>query len=157
MGPMCDEALKKQRQIMVLLEDLFEQEENLCHKGPCELVVPWRQVHKVFSHHFAIASKKRNIIKLLVDDNGNTVEGNDDLSTLITNNFSAFFTVEVHIVDEEVLNKIKPRVNSVMNDQLLVPFTAEEVRNALFDIYDFKALGHDGLHAEFYKRFWLTL
>ncbi len=44
-----------------------------------------------------------------------------------------------------------------MNDMLLAPFTAEEVRKALFNIGDFKAPGPDGLHAIFYKRFWVML
>jgi hypothetical protein len=40
-----------------------------------------------------------------------------------------------------------------MNDVLLAPFSAEEVKKALFDIGDLKAPGPDGLHAIFYKRF----
>ena len=44
-----------------------------------------------------------------------------------------------------------------MNDALLAPYTAEDVRKALFDIGDLKAPGPDGLHAIFYKRFWPML
>ena len=44
-----------------------------------------------------------------------------------------------------------------MNRALLAPYTAEEVRKALFDIGDLKAPGPDGLHAIFYKRFWAML
>jgi hypothetical protein len=40
-----------------------------------------------------------------------------------------------------------------MNDKLLAPFTPEEVKKAAFSIGDFKALGPDGLHAVFYKKF----
>ena len=44
-----------------------------------------------------------------------------------------------------------------MNNALLAPYTAEDVRKALFDIGDLKAPGLDGLHAIFYKRFWPML
>lgn len=41
---------------------------------------------------------------------------------------------------------------------LLTPYTAEEVRKALFVIGHLKAHGPDGLHANFfYKRFWPML
>ena len=39
-----------------------------------------------------------------------------------------------------------------MNNALLSPYTADDVRKALFDIGDLKAPGPDGLHAIFYKR-----
>jgi hypothetical protein len=41
-----------------------------------------------------------------------------------------------------------------MNKKLLAPFTAEEVKNALFRIRDLKSLGPDGLHAIFYRKNW---
>jgi hypothetical protein len=44
-----------------------------------------------------------------------------------------------------------------MNNDLLAPFTAEEVEKALFQIGDFKAPGLDGLHVVFYKRYWPML
>ena len=44
-----------------------------------------------------------------------------------------------------------------MNNALLAPNIAEDVCKALFDIGDLKALGPDGLHAIFYKRFWPML
>jgi hypothetical protein len=50
-----------------------------------------------------------------------------------------------------VLNKVNLRVD---HDILMAPYTREEVKEALFDIGDLKALEPDGLHVIFYKRFW---
>lgn len=40
-----------------------------------------------------------------------------------------------------------------MNDLLTVPYTRDEVREALFQIGDLKGMGPDGLHVVFLKRF----
>jgi hypothetical protein len=58
------------------------------------------------------------------------------------------------VVDPILLEKIIPKVTPLMNDNLLAPFSAEDVKKATFSIGDLKAPGPDGLHAIFYKRFW---
>jgi hypothetical protein len=40
-----------------------------------------------------------------------------------------------------------------MNDELNKPYTAEEVKEALFSIGDLKAPGPDGMAAIFYKKY----
>jgi hypothetical protein len=40
-----------------------------------------------------------------------------------------------------------------MNENPLAPLTPEEVKKAAISIGDLKALGQNGLHAIFYKRF----
>jgi hypothetical protein len=49
------------------------------------------------------------------------------------------------------------KVTPGMNESLLAPFSAEEVKKALYSIGDLKAPGPDGLHAIFYKWFWPML
>jgi hypothetical protein len=41
-----------------------------------------------------------------------------------------------------------------MNEKLCSPFTAEDVKKAVFSIRDYKAPSPDGLHGVFYKKFW---
>jgi hypothetical protein len=41
-----------------------------------------------------------------------------------------------------------------MNEKLMAPFSAEDVKKAAFSIGDYKAPGPDGLHVVFYKNFW---
>jgi hypothetical protein len=67
--------------------------------------------------------------------------------------FSNLFTSEVQEIDPFVLEKVQPKVSQGMNEQLLAPFSAEDVKKAVFNIGDLKAPGPDGVHAIFYKRF----
>ena len=71
----------------------------------------------------------------------------------ITDYFLKLFTSEVQKPNQEVLSLVRRRVSTEMNNALLAPYMAEDVRKALFDIGDLKALGPVGLHAIFYKRF----
>lgn len=70
------------------------------------------------------------------------------------------FTSEVGAVDPSVLADVPRRVSSEMNNELLAPYTFDEVKKALFSIGDLKAPGPDGLHAVFISSsgtFWGTI
>ena len=92
----------------------------------------------------------------MLDDNGVWVK-DTEMKNHILGYFSNLFTSEVNQPNHEVLSLVKRKVMNDMNRALLAPYTAEEVRKALFDIGDLKAPGPDGLHAIFYKRFWAML
>ena len=57
----------------------------------------------------------------------------------------------------DLLNKMTPRVSDAMNHSLLQPYSAEEVKKALFSIGDMKALGTNGLPVIFFKECWHLL
>ena len=72
------------------------------------------------------------MIKKLKDDNGNWIEGSSSLNPMISQYFAGLFSIEVEEPDPELLAKVVPRVDANMNDELLKPYTAEEVKMALF-------------------------
>jgi hypothetical protein len=109
-----------------------------------------------FFHNAATARKKRNQLKRLLDDTGVWKEG-DQLHNHVVDYFSHLYTSEDTNNNQHVLDSVHPRVTTAMNEALLAPFSAVEVKKALFDIGDLKAPGPDGLHAIFYKRFWHLL
>jgi hypothetical protein len=82
------------------------------------------------------------------------VEGTDNLNLIILQFFTNLFSSENNVIDPAFLDKIVPKVTEEMNESLIAPFTAEDVKKAVFQIGDLKAPGPDGLHAIFYKKFW---
>jgi hypothetical protein len=61
---------------------------------------------------------------------------------------------EVDQVDPSMMEFFLPKITEQMNEKLLAPFSADDVRKASFSIGDYKAPGPDGLHAAFYKKIW---
>jgi hypothetical protein len=82
------------------------------------------------------------------------VEGTEHLKPLVFHYFSNLFLSEVDQVDPSMMEFFLPKITKQMNEKLLAPFLADDVRKAAFSIGHYKAPGPDGLHAVFYKKIW---
>ncbi|XP_051221114.1 uncharacterized protein [Lolium perenne] len=133
-GPLSDEAISKQRDIQLKMENLSEQEELYwVQRGR----VNWLQhgdQNTAFFHRFASGRRKRNFIKYLKNDSGEVTEDQDQIMDLASNYFQTLFTAEVQDPDPTVINKVLPSVTTEMNGKLLAPYSREEVKKALFNI-----------------------
>jgi hypothetical protein len=153
-GPLSDEAISKQRDIQLKMENLLEQEELYwVQRGRVNWLKHGDQ-NTAFFHRFATGRRKRNFIKYLKNEDGDIIEDHDQVMGIARDYFQTLFTAEVQDPDPNVLNKVLPSVTPEMNEKLLAPYSRDEVKKALFNIGDLKAPGPDGLHAVFYKRFW---
>jgi hypothetical protein len=152
--PMSDENEATTKEMANLIELLLEQDEvywaqrsraNWLHQG---------DMNTSFFHNYASARRKKNTITKMKNDNGTWIEGTETLKPLIHDYFSNIFSSEVFHVDPNMMDKIHPRVDAAMNNMLLAPFDADDVKKAAFSIGDLKAPGPDVLHAVFYKKNW---
>ncbi|XP_051218974.1 uncharacterized protein [Lolium perenne] len=152
-GPLSEENETIAKEQSALIELLLEQDEVHWMQRSRANWLQQGDRNTAFFHQFATARRKKNMIKKLKHNNI-WVEGNADLKPIVKDYFSNLFSSEVQAVDPELLDKIHPKVTDIMNESLIAPFSADDVKKAAFSIGDLKAPGPDGLHAIFYKRFW---
>ena len=93
----------------------------------------------------------------LKKDDGSIVTDQEALETEAMDFYSKLFTRQEDLDPRPVLNCVQEKVMEHMNESLMRPFTAEEVREALFMIGASKAPGPDGLTAGFYQYHWEEL
>jgi hypothetical protein len=154
---MTEENNARDRDLVAELEKLLKQEEIYWAQRSRVNWLQWGDKNTNFFHNSATSRRARNRIRSLSYLNGNMVEGTEQLNPMISEYFAGLFAIEVAEPDPALLEKVMPRVTNEMNENLQKPYTAEEVKKALFSIGDMKAPGRDGLHALFFKKCWHLL
>ncbi|XP_074278456.1 uncharacterized protein LOC141602046 [Silene latifolia] len=107
----------------------------------------------------ARAIKKRNNIGALKDNEGNWCYNESRLRTLLYKDFHSIYKVNTSMAPTpqqsfSALDSLPLKSLTVDQSQWLdSPFTAEEVRDAVFSIGDNKSPGIDGFTSAFFKRF----
>ena len=142
------------KETQILIENLLDQEEIVWLQRARANWLLHGDRNTSFFHKAATTCKKRNCIKRLLDETCVWREDMDEINSIITGYFGNLFTSQVNVPNRNVLDHVHTRVTTDMNERLMAPYSAEEVKKALFYIGYLKAPGPDGLHAIFYKRFW---
>jgi hypothetical protein len=90
-----------------------------------------------------------------LQDNNKIIEGDTTLKKYITSYYKGLFSPpqDNNFRLDESRKEDIPQVSNEENEQLTQPFTAEEIKNAVFQIEHNKSLGPDGFPAKFYQVF----
>ncbi|CAM8982614.1 unnamed protein product [Rhodiola kirilowii] len=113
-----------------------------------------------FFHAKASQRRKANHIEGLRDASGEFCSTENEITTIITDYFSHIFQSQVSLQEDkwnEALDMIPRIVSDEMNTMLTAPFTAAEIKRALFQMHPTKAPGLDGFPALFYQSNWDTV
>lgn len=80
-----------------------------------------------------------------------------DIQKVFMDYFSGLFTTKSNLDMEEALGVVEHRFTDEMRERLSLPFSKEEVTEALFQMHPCKAPEPDGMSAIFFQRFWSSV
>ncbi|KAL0413736.1 UNVERIFIED_CONTAM: putative mitochondrial protein [Sesamum radiatum] len=133
------------------LEELLEREETMWKQRGKALWLKEGDCNTSFFHARATEWRHRR------DRNdGNVVEGVTEIQQVIMDYFSNIFTSSHSDsgVIEEIVVCLEPKVSDAMNEELLRPFTSEEIKLALDAMHPLKSPGPDCISPIFFQKFW---
>ncbi|XP_062014459.1 uncharacterized protein LOC133730987 [Rosa rugosa] len=112
-----------------------------------------------YFHRKASYRRAKNRLVGLFDSNGEWQSSELGLEQVILDYFSGMFKAsEVRANDLfSAVDLIQPKVTGAMNDDLCAPYSAGEIKTALFQMYPTKAPGPDGMPPLFFQEYWDTM
>ena len=97
---------------------------------------------------------KTNSINGLRDSVGGWHTDAGEIGSIAVDYFTTLFSISNPSTIEEVIAPVKQVVCPDMNARLMAPYSAEEVKRALFQMSPSKSPGPDGMTALFFQKFW---
>ncbi|XP_073272102.1 uncharacterized protein [Primulina huaijiensis] len=109
-----------------------------------------------FFHAHASSRRNVNTIRGLITAHGDLCSEPQGMAEIITEYFTNLFDSNGPSPEDmsHILECVQAKVTQQMNLLLCAPFTAREVKKALFDMHPDKSHGPDGMSALFYQKFW---
>ena len=90
----------------------------------------------------------------LWSEDGRWCDDKESISATAIAYFQNIYTTSSPSSIEEITRAIPMRITREMNEELIKPFTVEEVIKALHQIHPTKALGPNGMSAVFFQKYW---
>ncbi|KAL0456854.1 UNVERIFIED_CONTAM: hypothetical protein Slati_1024600 [Sesamum latifolium] len=142
-------SLSRRAEFREKLDELLAREEVMWkQRGKAEWLHEG-DLNTTFFHARANARQCKNAISCLRNLDGSWSNSADEVQKIITDYFQVLFNSSKPSNEdiEAAIEGLPVRVSTEMNEQLLLPFTADEVKSALFQMYPYKSPGTDASKA----------
>ncbi|KAH9786028.1 reverse transcriptase domain-containing protein [Citrus sinensis] len=106
-----------------------------------------------YFHSTASKRKRQNMIGRLWNSAGQWCSNPAVVNSLIGEYFSKLFHLEGS-TSAYIISCVATKITAAQNQELLEPFTAIDVRDALFSMHPDKSPGPDGMNPVFFQKFW---
>lgn len=107
-----------------------------------------------FFQRRASMRRRKNHIKNPQKSDGTLTQDPTEMTSLTNEFYNDLFHSEGTPGMENVLNAVPVKVTTEMNMNLMAPFTPDDMKSALFQLYPTKAPGPDGYPTHFFQRNW---
>lgn len=152
-----DDQLHMQQQVQQIekeLDQVLKAEETMWFHRSRALWLKDGDRNSSFFHYKASMRKRRNTIKTIKDADGIEVTKKEEIMKVVRDYFVRIFSRDEGGEMDNGLNTLDCKVTQDMNDQLMRPYTVEEVIKALKQMHPAKAPGPDGMTRFFFQKYW---
>lgn len=134
------------------LGSLLDQEDSYWRQRAKQHWLQSGDANTRYFHQYASHRRKKNHILKLKDGTGIWREGLE-LSGVVCQYYEELFQSK-GVEESDFFSSISPRVSNSQNHELLRPFSAEEIKAALFAMQPDKSPGPDGMNPGFFQKSW---
>ncbi|XP_074287486.1 uncharacterized protein LOC141612574 [Silene latifolia] len=152
-----EESVRRRRKLVAEISDLRRQEEQYWRQRSRALWLRDGDKNTKFFHMRVGERKRKNFIAKLIDDEGVTRMGDEEVGVVANNYFTELFSTSNPPNDETIFQGFETRVTSDMNDMLKRDYCEDDITEALNQMHPLKALGPDGMNVLFYQSYWNTI
>ncbi|XP_075507434.1 uncharacterized protein LOC142544260 [Primulina tabacum] len=151
-----EDSITEYKDINEQLAALLWQEEDYWRQRAKQYWLKDGDKNTRFFHTSASARKKTNKLNRLKDANGHWQEEQSKICEVAHDYFQNLFSADANS-PYEVLDEVRPCVTDSQNEKLVMSFTTEEFKEAVFDMKPDKSPGPDGFNPAFFQRFWALI